>query len=298
MRIIIIIIHLAVLFAVGSAQAAESETGSGLPQNQRVTLKWLGTAGWEIQFAQTRILIDPFLTRAQSVASEEWKTDEEAVLKVISGADYIFAGHSHADHIGDIPFIAKRFGAKVIGSRTTVNLSLSAGVDKAQLTTISGGEKFDFKDFSVQVIESQHGILRRGGQKRQPKSAEITKPLSGPILGKHFVEGGSYLYYFTFGKLRLLDQSTGNFIEENLHGLEPDVAILAENGNYDWAEAIKILRPKTVIVHHYDDWHVPFSGGMTAAVRKRAQRLEQQVKSVDRNIKVIIPEFLKTFTLE
>jgi L-ascorbate metabolism protein UlaG (beta-lactamase superfamily) len=263
-----------------------------------VTLKWLGTAGWEIQIGQTKILIDPFLTRQQAVASEEWKTDEEAVLKVISGADYIFAGHSHADHIGDIPFIAKRFGAKVIGSATTVNLSLSAGVDKAQLTTISGGEKLDFKDFSVQVIKSQHGILTRDGQKRQPRSAEITRPLSGPILGKHFVEGGSYLYYFTFGKLILLHQSTGNFIEENLPGLEPDIAILAENSNYDWTEALKILRPKTVVVHHYDDWRVPLSSGMTAAVRRRAQRLEQDVKSMDRNIKVIIPEFLQTLTLE
>src|SRR4030095_11527403 len=186
-------------------------------------------------------------TRRPASAGQEWKTNEEEVLKNIDKADFIFAGHSHADHIADIPFIAKRFEAKVIGSRTTINLSLRAGVDKAQLTTIGGGEKLDFKDFSVQVIESQHGVLNRGGQKRQPKSAEITSPLSGPILGKHFVEGGSYLYYFTFGKLRLLDQSTGNFIEENLHGLEPDVAILAENSNYDWTEAIKILRPKTVI---------------------------------------------------
>jgi L-ascorbate metabolism protein UlaG (beta-lactamase superfamily) len=289
---------LVVALIAGQSEAAESGTGAASPQTQRVTLKWLGTAGWEIQFAQTKILIDPFLTRKQPVATEEWKTDEEAVLNVINGADYIFAGHSHADHIGDIPFIAKCFGAKVIGSRTTVNLSLSAGVDKALLTTISGGEKLDFKDFSVQVIESQHGVLNRGGQKRQPKSAEITSPLSGPILGKHFVEGGSYLYYFTFGKLRLLNQSTGNFIEENLQGLEPDVAIFAENSNYDWTEAIKILRPKTVIVHHYDEWRVPLSSGMTAAGRKRAQRLERDVKYVDRNIKVIIPEFLKTFTLE
>jgi hypothetical protein len=37
---------------------------------------------------------------------------------------------------------------------------------------------------------------------------------------------------------------------------------------------------------------------MTAAVRRRAQRLEQDVKSMDRNIKVIIPEFLQTLTLE
>jgi L-ascorbate metabolism protein UlaG (beta-lactamase superfamily) len=278
--------------------AAQWENGSALPLTERVTLKWLGTAGWEIQIGQTKILIDPFLTRQQAVASEEWQTDEEAVLKVISGADYIFAGHSHADHIGDIPFIAKRFGAKILGSRTTVNLSLSAGVDKAQLTTISGGEKLDFQDFSVQVIKSQHGILTRDGQKRQPRSAEITRPLSGPILGKHFVEGGSYLYYFTFGKLSLLHQSTGNFIEENLQGLEPDIAILAENGNYDWNEALKILRPKMVVVHHYDDWRVPLSSGMTAAVRRRAQRLEKDVKSVDRNIKVIIPEFLQTIRLE
>ena len=297
MRIILIIVLIeAAIF--GRSEAAQLEAGSALSQTDGVTLKWLGTAGWEIQIAQTKILIDPFLTRRQSVASEEWKTDEEAVLNVISGADYIFAGHSHADHIGDISFIAKRFGAKVIGSRTTVNLALSAAVDKAQLTTISGGEKLDFKDFSVQVINSQHGILTRNGQKRQPRSAEITQPLSGPILGKHFVEGGSYLYYFTFGKLRLLHQSTGNFIEENLQGLEPDVAILAENSNYDWPGAIKILRPKTVIVHHYDDWHVPFSGGMTAAVRRRAQRLERDVKSVDRDIKVIIPEFLQTIILE
>jgi L-ascorbate metabolism protein UlaG (beta-lactamase superfamily) len=297
MRVILIVILIAASIA-GRSVAAASEAGSASTATQRVILKWLGTAGWEIQFAQTKILIDPFLTRRQAVASEEWQTDEEAVLNVISGADYIFAGHSHADHIGDIPFIAKRFGAKVIGSRTTVNLSLSAGVDKALLTTVSGGEKLSFKDFSVQVIKSRHGILTRDGQKRQPKSAEITRPLSGPILGKHFVEGGSYLYYFTFGKLRLLHQSTGNFIEENLQGLDPDVAILAENSNYDWPEALKILRPKTVIVHHYDDWRVPLSSGMTAAVRRRAQRLERDVKSVDRNIEVIIPEFLQTITLE
>jgi L-ascorbate metabolism protein UlaG (beta-lactamase superfamily) len=280
------------------SQAAQSQTASALPPTQRVTLKWLGTAGWEIQIGQTKVLIDPFLTRRQAVASEEWKTDQEAVLKVISGADYIFAGHSHVDHMGDIPFIAKRFGAKVIGSRTTVNLSLSAGLEQSQLTTISGGEKLDFKDFSVQVIKSQHGILTRDGRKRQPRSAEITRPLSGPILGKHFVEGGSYLYYFTFGKLRVLHQSTGNFIEENLQSLDPDVAILAENSNYDWPEAIKVLRPRTVIVHHYDDWRVPLSSGMTAAVRRRAQRLERRVKFVDRNIKVIIPEFLQTITFE
>ena len=129
-------------------------------------------------------------------------TDEEAVLKNIKRADYIFAGHSHADHIADIPFIAKQFGSKVIGSRTTTNIALTGGVDKSQLLTISGSEKLDFKDFSVQVIDSEHGALVRHGRKRQPKFEEITKPWSGPITGDSFVEGGSYLYYFTLSLRR------------------------------------------------------------------------------------------------
>jgi len=88
-----------------------------------VILKWLGNAGWEIQIGQTVILIDPFLTRREANPGREWKTDEEAVLRAIKRADYIFAGHSHADHIADLPFIAKKFGAKVIGSRTTTNIA-------------------------------------------------------------------------------------------------------------------------------------------------------------------------------
>jgi L-ascorbate metabolism protein UlaG (beta-lactamase superfamily) len=220
------------------------------------------------------------------------------VLEVITGADYIFAGHSHADHIGDIPFLAKRFGSKVIGSRTTTNIALTAGVDESQVITIQGGERFDFRDFSVQVIESQHGLLKRSGQRRQPRSEEILKPWSGPIMGNAFVEGGSYVYLFTFGKHRVLHQSTGNFIEENLKGLQPDVAILAENSSYEWATALKILRPKLVIVHHFDDWRAPLAYGVLRPNMKRAQRLEQEVRSVDRDIKVIIPQLLKSYTLD
>jgi L-ascorbate metabolism protein UlaG (beta-lactamase superfamily) len=193
----------------------------------------------------------------------EWKTDEDAVLKVISKADYIFAGHSHADHIGDVPFIAKRFGSKIIGSRTTTNIALTAGVDKSQLVTISGGEKLDFKHFSVQVIESEHGGIRRGGRTRRPKFEEITKPWAGPLKGSDFVEGGCYLYYLTFGKHRVLHESTAGFIEDNLAGLHPDVVLLAATQRlYDLRSVLKALDPKTVMLHHFDEWRLPISEGM------------------------------------
>jgi L-ascorbate metabolism protein UlaG (beta-lactamase superfamily) len=263
-----------------------------------VVLRWLGNAGWEIQFGETVILIDPFLTRGEAAPGKEWKTDEEAVLKAITRADYIFAGHSHADHIADIPFIAKKFGSKVIGSRTTRNIALTGGVDKSRLTTISGGEKLDFKDFSVQVIASEHGALVRSGRKRRPKFEEIAKPWSGPITGESFVEGGSYLYLLTFGKYRLLHQSTGGFIEEKLAGLRSNIALLYPMTRRDAAVMLQLLQPKTVVVHHFDEWRMPFSEGIPAASARRAQRFARDVNSIDSGITTIVPKFFESRTFE
>jgi L-ascorbate metabolism protein UlaG (beta-lactamase superfamily) len=275
----------------GQATAETATQGS-------VILKWLGNAGWEIQIGQTVVLIDPFLTRGVANLGAEWKTDEQAVLNAIQRADYIFAGHSHADHIADLPFIAKKFGSKVIGSRTTTNIALTAGVDKSQLVTISGGEHLDFKKFSVQVVESEHGIVRRGGRTRRAKFEEITQPWSGPITGSSFVEGGCYLYYFTFGKLRLLHQSSGGFIEDNLTGLRSDIALLYPMNRSDTAEMLKALQPKTVYVHHFDEWRNAIAEGMPESNLRRAQCFARDVNAIDKNIKVVIPKYFETHTLD
>ena len=284
---------------LGSRQAdlhaqARVETA---PQGS-LALKWLGTAGWEIHIGQTVILIDPFLTRGIANPGAEWKTDEQAVLSLIKRADYIFAGHSHADHIADIPFIARKFGSKVIGSRTTTNIALTGGVDKSQLITISGGENLDFKDFSVQVIESVHGALVRRGRKTRPKFEEITKPWSGPIMGDAFVEGGSYIYLFTFGKHRLLHQSTGGFIEEKLAGFKADTALLYPMERNDLSEMLKLLQPKTVFVHHFDRQGLPFSDGVPEQVLGRTRRFARDVAAIDTTIKVVVPKYFETHTLD
>jgi L-ascorbate metabolism protein UlaG (beta-lactamase superfamily) len=285
------------LLLVGWQNDLSAQENAALPQGS-IVLKWLGNSGWEIQVGQTIILIDPFITRGEANPNAEWKTDEAAVLKVIKRADYIFAGHSHADHIADVPFIAKKFGSKVIGSRTTTNIALTGGVDKSQLVTISGGEHLDFKEFTVKVVESEHGIVRRGGRTRRPKFEEITKPWSGPILGSSFIEGGCYLYYFTFGKLRLLHQSSGGFIEDNLTDLRSDIALLYPMNRSDTAEILKALQPKTVYVHHFDEWRNAFSEGLPESNLRRAQRFARDVNAIDKNIKVVIPKYFETHTLD
>jgi L-ascorbate metabolism protein UlaG (beta-lactamase superfamily) len=297
-RAIITLFTIVVVLSTSIPKILRAQTTAEPSSQGGIVLKWLGTAGWEIQIEQTTILIDPFLTRGTANPTAEWKTDEEAVLKAIKRADFIFAGHSHADHIADVPFIAKKFGAKVIGSQTTTNIALTGGVDKSQLITIRGGEKLDFKDFSVQVIESVHGALVRGGTRRRPKFEEITKPWSGPIMGNAFVEGGSYLYLFIFGNHRLLHQSTGGFIKDKLAGLKADTALLYPMERDDLSEMLKLLQPKTVFVHHFDRQRLPFSDGLPEQVLGRTRRFARDVAAIDKNIKVVIPKYFETYTLE
>jgi L-ascorbate metabolism protein UlaG (beta-lactamase superfamily) len=287
-----------ILLLAAYAWWAAEPTWAAETLSPSVRMKWLGNAGWEIRIGASVILIDPFLTRKPASAAEEWKTNEEEVVKNINKADFIFVGHSHADHVADVPFIAKRFASMIIGSRTTTNIALTAGVPQDRLRTIRGGETLRFDDFTVEVIESQHGVLKRSGRRRQPRSEEVLKPWSGPIKGDAFVEGGSYLYYFTFGNVRVLHQSTGNFIEEHLKPLRPDVALLADNSTYDWPDALKLLKPKTVVIHHYDEWRTPLSEGIPDSNQRRALRFEKLIKSFNNGIRVIIPELLETISLE
>jgi L-ascorbate metabolism protein UlaG (beta-lactamase superfamily) len=288
------LILLAFLWIAFPATAGAADAERAVPE--KVTLKWLGVVGWDIRVGKTTILIDPFLTRRRAERDHEWKSDESAVLEAIHGADYIFIGHSHADHAGDAPFIAKKFGAKVVGSRTTANLMRSAGVDEGKLTVIKGGEKFDFGDFSVEVVESLHGIPQ--GQYEVSETKELLAPVNR-ILGRHFVEGGSFLYVFTFGTRRVLHQSTANFIQDKLPGLNPDMALLAEPGRgYTLKDALGALKPKTIIMQHFDDWRVPFSQALPSPNIRRAERFKRDILAVDGAINVIIPEFMKTYTLE
>lgn len=58
------------LAAVDTSAQEVSETP---PVAQRIALKWLGTAGWEIQIDQAVILLDPFITRGEASPGKEWK---------------------------------------------------------------------------------------------------------------------------------------------------------------------------------------------------------------------------------
>jgi len=72
----------------------------------------------------------------------------------------------------------------------------------------------------------------------------------------------------------------------------------ATDRTYDLALALKTLNPKTIFLHHFDEWRALLSQVMPPANRKRAQRFANGIRTITSEIKTIIPNVFELFTLE
>lgn len=285
-----------------------------------VSLAYLGTAGWQITNGKTVILIDPYLTRVKSQSPNDdvspddprplatrdstVESDTAVIDAHIKKADFIFLTHTHTDHSLDMPYIAKKTGARVIGTESTANVARAYDVPERQIQVVKGGEDLKFDGFSVRVIRSIHGIFRKPTPGQAPASPPVVPTdLKAPLrLGQH-AEGGTLAYLIQIDHHRILFFGSMNYIESELVGLRPDVALLGampeRNNIEDYTPRLmRVLgNPLLVIPTHWDRFNVPYSFSQEPAVR-RLQPFIDEVKSASPGTKVIVPEYFKPIVLE
>jgi L-ascorbate metabolism protein UlaG (beta-lactamase superfamily) len=252
------------ILAPGLAEGAETPPRSGGPGTSGVNLRWLGTNGWEIRFGNQTILLDPWLSRtAAGFFSGKPNADAPLTLEAslieqhLTKADQILIGHGHFDHIADVPYIAKKTSAMVIGSESHMNMLRSYGLSEDRLVACKGGELMQFDGYTLEVIPSLHAL---SSSKRVPFAGRFTSVPGRPQTIKDMPEGDTFIYLLTIDrKFQLFLMSTGNFSERSITGLKPDVAVVAPFGRsqvYDFTpRLLKALNfPRIVLPSHWDNW--------------------------------------------
>ena len=86
-----------------------------------------------------------------------------------------------------------------------------------------GGEDYQFDGWSVRVLPSLHSAL----DGKHTVGGALAGPPALPMGFADYAEGGTFAYLVRLGGHQILLLSTANFIERELAGLRPDVAIVA-----------------------------------------------------------------------
>jgi L-ascorbate metabolism protein UlaG (beta-lactamase superfamily) len=274
----------------------------------KTTLDWFGCATFRLTVGELVVFLDAYIDRVDGAAGTGLTAGD------IDRCDFILVGHSHFDHLWGAERIARRTGATVIGSFETVRVMESAGVPLGQLMPVAGGERIRLAPgLFVSVYPSLHscvwshaampgsddvcvGDLGVDYQDRQARLAGLAGFIAS--LGQDAVghlrasdqgargDGGTLVYLFDTPDGQLFYQDTSGHWSGIVHGLRPDVAIIAAagRGNIDGepiqgslaqfvARQAGLLRPRRVILGHHDDWLPGFSAAVDIApIRAELER--------------------------
>ncbi len=257
----------------------------------RVQLRWLGTAGFEIRAGEHVILVDPYLTRVGlwRYLTGAIRPDAARIEAAgITRADAIFVGHSHFDHVMDVPYLAQKTGAKVYGSRSTANLMACSGLPESQFVACTGETTVEVGPFKVTLIPSEHSRFALGH--KVPYAGDIPCSCELPIRGKDYKCGDVFGLAIEVDGLTLYHQGSANLIEDAIRHKDVDLFLMGISGRHATERYIprilKHLTPRMVVPTHYDDFFRAADAPMRLLPLTKFGRFYDDVQGFDRQIRV------------
>lgn len=306
---------IALVLGVGVATAH----AQGAQDSLRLT--YLGAAGWEITDGRTTVIVDPYLTRLKDNTPNDRAVPEDTRPQINQGtiiasdtavidahikrADFILITHTHPDHALDMPYIARKTGATVIGTASTGNLARAFSVPDRQIKVVSGREDLAFAGLSVLVVPSVHGIFAKPGPGAPPPRVQSVFTVTSvpPFRIGAYGEGGTLAYLLRFGGHQILIFGSMNYKEEELTGLRPDIAIIGampERANID-EYTPRLMRalgnPAVVLPTHWDRFNTPYEMGQPQAALDRVRTFMDEVRAASPGTRVILGEHLRAVSV-
>lgn len=233
------------------------------PARGGLWVRWLGVTGYEVTDGRTVVLLDPTLTRPSGhELLLPLVSDEALVAAHVPRADAVLVNHAHHDHALDVPTVARRTGATVFGSPSTLNLCRSRGVPEAQLREARPGDRLTIGTFTVDVRFSRHSDILGVSN----PMAGVVAPDAGRLWFWDFKQDGCLVYRLSAGGATLWFHPTTTYDDGGLGGLPAQTLILGVTGEPllpDRARAVLgEARPRRVLPTHFDNFLQPLGKGL------------------------------------
>jgi len=232
-----------------------------------IDASWTGIAGIRLELCgapqPSTLLVDPYLTR-HSVPELFFPVDADSptLARAFPRADFIAVGHTHHDHFADVPDIAKRTGAKILGSRSTCNLAVAMGVDPTQCLAFEDQNPVQVGPWTIEAIPTPHALVWpgfvpfSGDVPPRPRDDRpwVWQLREGQMWSLIIRAAGRTLYHH--GSAGLSDSQL-----QRVRGLQPDLAFvgiaLRENTPDFEDRLLDPLRARFVMPVHHDNFLGP-----------------------------------------
>lgn len=230
----------------------------------RVT--FLGVSSLLLDDGETAILTDGFFTRPNSrqLLLEKIAPDKAIIETTLRRAGItrlaaVIVNHSHYDHVMDLPEVAARTGAVLVGSESTANVGRGWGLPESQIAVRRTGDMMTFGRFRITLLLGRHVPSPFTG-------GEIAEPLKPPVRANAYLEGGSFMVLVEHGDRRMLINASAGFVPDAMNGRKADVVFLGTGqlgkrpASYMedyWREVVDKPGARRVIPIHWDDFTRP-----------------------------------------
>ncbi len=281
---------------------------AGPAGKSKMKVVFFGTTTLLFDDGKDQILFDAHLTRPSlrkylfgRVSTDKNTVDGELKLHHVDRLRGIFVSHSHHDHVMDAPYIARRTGAAVYGSSSTLNVARGGDVPEERMKQFQADETYEIGDFRIKVIPSLHS---KATVFNNDLGRTIDMPLRQPARLRDYKEGGSFDFYMEHGDRRIMIRPSFNYIEGQMDGYQADVLFQgvarmqqADAGMLEafYRETIDKLRPGLVVPIHWDNFFSPLTKPVKGMPRPAGKteveffKLAQYCKARDIDLLVQIP---------
>ncbi len=234
------------------------------PADGGLSLRFLGVSGYEVTDGTTTVLLDPTPTRPPPSAMLTGPVDADEALGAqwCPKADVILVNHAHYDHALDVPAIARRTGALVVGTQSAVNLALARGVPASQTRVVELGDRLTVGTFTIDVRSSRHTDI---AGVREPMGGTMS-PDAGALWFWQYVMDGALAYRLEANGTSLWFHPTSTFERGEVGSPPAATLIVGVTGEKQTREKVQGLlaeaQPRRVLPTHYDNFFQPVERGL------------------------------------